>query len=92
MSEDAPAEPEGETTDESEIELSEEHVGKPVVSPETYVVGTVTGVNDVAYTVRQETDGELDFLSVGLLDSGDGQLAVLPDQIDHIDEDGIYLK
>lgn len=75
-----------------DIEISEEHVGKPVLSPETMVVGVVTGVSNNAYTLEREQGADFSKLSMGLVSSGDGKLAVMPGQIDRITEDGVYLK
>jgi hypothetical protein len=75
-----------------DVEISEEHVGKPVLSPETMVVGVVTGVVKNAYTVEQEEGVDFDKLSMGLITSGDGDLAVMPGQIEKVTEDGVYLK
>lgn len=88
MSDDAPA----DDVEVPDIDMSEEHVGKPVLSPETIVIGVVTGVSGKAFTVDEEPGANLDTLSMGLLSSGDGKFAVMPGQIDRITEDGVYLK
>lgn len=90
MSDDSPSEDADEEV--PDIEISEEHVGKPVLSPETMIVGTVTGVSNNAYTVEREESANFDKLSMGLVSSGDGKLAVMPGQIEKITEDGVYLK
>jgi hypothetical protein len=75
-----------------EGKISEEHVGKPVLTTETIIIGTITDVVKNAYIVEAEPGADLNQLSMGLVDSGDGQMAVLPGQIDRVTEDGIYLK
>ncbi|MEF8801031.1 MAG: hypothetical protein V5A38_10095 [Halolamina sp.] len=75
-----------------DIEVSEDHVGKPVLSPETMIVGVVTGVSNNAYTVDRDEDADFSKLSMGLVSSGDGKLAVMPGQVEKITEDGVYLK
>jgi len=90
MSDDSPTE--DAETELPDIEVSEKHVGKPVLSPETMVVGVVTGVANNAYTVEREESADFNKLSMGLVSSGDGKLAVMPGQIEKITEDGVYLK
>jgi hypothetical protein len=90
MSDDSPTE--DAETELPDIEVSEEHVGKPVLSPETMVVGVVTGVANNAYTVEREESADFNKLSMGLVSSGDGKLAVMPGQIEKVTEDGVYLK
>ena len=77
---------------EVDVEFTEEHVGLPVLSTETYVIGTATGVEENILIVEKEPGADLNVLSTGLPRSGDGKLAVLPGQVDHITEDGVYLK
>lgn len=74
------------------VEISEEHVGKPVLTREAAIIGVATDVVGNAYTIEEEAGADFDQLSMGLLDSGDGQLAAMPGQIEKITEDGIYLK
>jgi len=90
MSDDSPTE--DAETELPDIEVSEEHVGKPVLSPETMVVGVVTGVANNAYTVEREESADFNKLSMGLVSSGDGKLAVMPGQIERVSDDGVYLK
>lgn len=75
-----------------EGKISEEHVGKPVLTSETMIIGVASEVSGNGYIIEKEGGADLDQLSMGLLDSGDGQLAALPGQIEKITEDGIYLK
>jgi len=75
-----------------EGKVSEEHVGKPVLTAEAMVIGVATEVSGNGYIIEKEGGADLDKLSMGLLDSGDGQLAALPGQIEKVTEDGIYLK
>lgn len=90
MSDDSPTE--DADVEMPDIEVSEKHVGKPVLSPETMIVGTVTGVANNAYTVERDEAADFNKLSMGLVSSGDGKLAVMPGQIEKITEDGVYLK
>mgnify|MGYP000474574682 CR=1 FL=1 len=75
-----------------EGKIDEAHVGKPVLTTDTMIIGTATGVVKNAYTVETEPGADFQELSMGLVDSGDGKMAVLPGQIERITEDGIYLK
>ncbi|AEN06893.1 hypothetical protein [Halolamina sp.] len=75
-----------------EGKIDETHVGKPVLTTDTVIIGTATGVVKNAYTVEAEPGADFQELSMGLVDSGDGKMAVLPGQIERITEDGIYLK
>lgn len=72
--------------------IDEAHVGKPVLTTDTVIIGTATGVVENAYTVESEPGADFQDLSMGLVDSGDGKMAVLPGQIERITEDGIFLK
>lgn len=75
-----------------EGKISEEHVGKPVLTKEAMVIGVATEVAGNGYIIEEEGGADFNQLSMGLLDSGDGQLAALPGQIEKVTEDGIYLK
>jgi hypothetical protein len=86
------SEDDAEFEPEIDVEFTEEHVGLPVLSSETYIIGTVTDLQENILVVEKEPGADLDVLSTGLPSSGDGQLAVLPGQVDRVTEDGVFLK
>lgn len=74
------------------VELTEDVVGLPVVTADTFVVGTATGVEGGALLVEEEPGTDLSETRLAALSSGDGRIAILPGQVDRVTDDAVYLK